>query len=176
MLFRQQQPLPELKGFYRDANAFDRLLASNDRLPVYWLESCNTEEDPSGLITGISVLQPGMIGDEYYMKHGHLHVTSDSDELYVGLLAMVSCCWKAWGETHNLSRSGRATESMIPGYWVHRSVNVGDERFAQLFCFASDAGQDFSIVESAGGMKTLAAAGSGGWTTQPNPDHGGYSA
>ena len=62
----------------------------------------------------------------------------------------------------------------MPGHWVHRSVNVGTERLATLFCYAADAGQDYSIIERAGGMKSLVVADGDGWAVQPNPDHTGY--
>jgi glucose-6-phosphate isomerase len=63
----------------------------------------------------------------------------------------------------------------VPGHWVHRSVNVGDEPFVTLFCYPADAGQDYTLIERAGGMSTLIVASpAGGWTTRPNPDHTGY--
>jgi glucose-6-phosphate isomerase, archaeal len=44
-----------------------------------------------------------------------------------------------------------------------------------MFCYAADAGQDYSLIERAGGMATLVVQdGDGGWTTRPNPDHTGY--
>src|SRR5665647_26049 len=62
-----------------------------------------------------------------------------------------------------------------PVHWVHRSVNVGPERFATVFCYAADAGQDYQIISDAGGMRTLVVKdGAVGWTTRPNPDHTGY--
>jgi glucose-6-phosphate isomerase len=64
----------------------------------------------------------------------------------------------------------------VPGNWVHRSVNVGSERFVTLFCYAADAGQDYSIIERAGGMKSLVVAQGGRWAVAPNPDHRGYRA
>ena len=63
----------------------------------------------------------------------------------------------------------------VPGHWVHRSVNVGDEPFVTLFCYAADVGQNYGLIADAGGMAQLVMAdGIGGWTTRPNPDHVGY--
>jgi glucose-6-phosphate isomerase len=63
----------------------------------------------------------------------------------------------------------------VPGYWVHRSVNVGDDPFVTLFCYAADAGQNYGLIADAGGMAQLVVVdGNGGWTTRPNPDHIGY--
>ena len=63
----------------------------------------------------------------------------------------------------------------VPGHWVHRSVNVGDEPFVTLFCYAADAGQDYSIIEKAGGMKSLIVRDGEGWQQVANPDHRGYN-
>jgi glucose-6-phosphate isomerase len=63
----------------------------------------------------------------------------------------------------------------VPGHWVHRSVNVGEEPFVSLFCYPADAGQDYALIAEAGGMAQLVVTdGDGGWTTRPNPRHVGY--
>jgi glucose-6-phosphate isomerase len=62
----------------------------------------------------------------------------------------------------------------VPGHWVHRSVNVGAERFSTLFCYAADAGQDYGIIERAGGMKSLVVVDGNGYAVRLNPDHRGY--
>jgi glucose-6-phosphate isomerase len=70
-------------------------------------------------------------------------------------------------------RAGEAVH--VPGHWVHRSVNVGDEPFVTLFCYGADAGQDYELIARAGGMSALVVAdGAGAWSTRPNPDHVGY--
>ena len=70
------------------------------------------------------------------------------------------------------SRPARPCTSRI---WVHRSVNVGDDPFVTLFCYAADAGQNYGLIADAGGMAQLVVAeANGGWTTRPNPDHMGY--
>ena len=65
--------------------------------------------------------------------------------------------------------------STCPGNWVHRSVNVGTDRFSTLFCYAADAGQDYAIIERAGGMASLVVADGDGYTVRANPDHRGYT-
>jgi glucose-6-phosphate isomerase len=45
-----------------------------------------------------------------------------------------------------------------------------------LFCYGADAGQDYGIIERAGGMQQLVVATpGGGWETRPNPRHRGYN-
>jgi glucose-6-phosphate isomerase len=171
---RYEKFLPDLDGLYRDAAAYQAQLAADDGRPVYWVETTQTEDGPGGLITGISVLEPGTVGSEYAMTRGHLHAIADRSELYVGLSGQgVMILETVDGATEVVEVSpGKAV--YVPGYWVHRSVNTGTERLVTLFCYAADAGQDYSIIERAGGMKSLVVADEGGWSVQPNPDHRGY--
>jgi glucose-6-phosphate isomerase len=171
---RYEKRLRDLAGLYRNAVAFEEQLQADSGAPVYWVESSQTEDGPGGLITGISVLEPGTVGDEFFMTRGHLHAVSDRSELYVGLSGEgVMVLETVAGESKVVPvRPGQAV--YVPGNWVHRSVNVGTDRFSTLFCYAADAGQDYSIIERAGGMKSLVVADSGHWVVRPNPDHRGY--
>jgi glucose-6-phosphate isomerase len=172
---RYERFLADLDGLYRDSRAYQELLAKDNGEPTYWVESSNTEPGPGGLITGISVLQPGKVGDEYYMTKGHLHAMADRAEMYAcqaghGAMLLETIA----GDSRVIEmRAGDAV--YVPGYWIHRSVNVGSEKFQTLFVYSSDAGQDYGIIERAGGMKQLLVEEDGHWTTRPNPDHGGYS-
>ena len=171
---RYEKFLPDLEGLYRDADAYRERLAVDDGRPVYWVESSRTEDGPGGLITGISVLEPGVVGAEYAMTRGHLHAVADRSELYVGLSGTgVMILETVDGDSQVVPVSpGKAV--YVPGYWVHRSVNVGPERFSTLFCYAADAGQDYSIIEQAGGMRSLVVADGDGWAVRTNPGHRGY--
>jgi glucose-6-phosphate isomerase len=172
---RYEKVFSDLDGLYRDADAYRERLAQDDGRPVYWVETSRTEEGPGGLITGISVLEPGTVGAEYAMTRGHLHAVSDRSELYVGLTGrgvMILDALDGRSEVVDVE-PGRAV--YVPGHWVHRSVNVGAERFSTLFCYAADAGQDYGIIERAGGMKSLVVMDGDGYAVRPNPDHHGYA-
>lgn len=171
---RYEKFVPDLAGLYRDAGAYADRLAADDGAPVYWVETTQTEDGPGGLITGISVLEPGTVGEEYAMTRGHLHAVSDRSELYVGLYGEgVMVLDTVDGQSQVVEvRPGQAV--YVPGHWVHRSVNVGTGRFATLFCYAADAGQDYGIIERAGGMKSLVVVDGDGYSVRTNPDHLGY--
>lgn len=173
---RYEKFLPDLRGLYRDAEAFEVLLAGDDGKPEYWVESSQTEDGPGGLIAGISVLEPGKVGDEYFMTRGHLHAKADRAELYVGMAGHgVMLLDTLDGDSKAIEvRPGEAV--YVPGLWVHRSVNIGSSRFVTMFCYASDSGQNYELIERAGGMKQLVVEEGETWTTRPNPDHGGYRA
>ncbi|MET0695510.1 MAG: glucose-6-phosphate isomerase family protein [Propionibacteriaceae bacterium] len=171
---RYEKFLPDLQGLYRDDAAFQRLLADDDGSPTYWVESSQTEDGPGGLITGMSVLEPGRVGEEFFMTRGHLHAIADRSELYLGLSGHGVMLLETVDGESNVVEVHPGQAVYVPGHWVHRSVNVGTERFVTLFCYAGDAGQDYSIIERAGGMRQLVVAADGGWRAVPNPDHLGY--
>ena len=50
----------------------------------------------------------------------------------------------------------------VPPFWIHRSVNTGAAPLVMSFCYPSDSGQDYSIIERSGGMASrIVADGSG---------------
>lgn len=174
---RYEKHLADLDGLYRDAEAFETALRADSGEPVYWVESSTPEQGRGALTIGLSVLQPGRIGDEFAMTRGHLHAQAEFAELYYGIAGSgVMLLESVAGE----SRAVPITPGVavhVPGGWVHRSVNVGADKLVTLFAYATEAGQDYGIIERAGGMQQLVVTdGDGGWTTRPNPDHGGYVA
>jgi glucose-6-phosphate isomerase len=169
--------LGDLAGVYRDDAAYaaevGRLGA--DHL-VYGVEESRVAEGPGALIIGTSTLLPGKVGEEFALTRGHLHAVADRAELYhclsgTGVLVLETL--DGTSEVYPLT-AGQALH--VPGHWVHRSVNVGDEPLVTLICYSADAGQDYDLISAAGGMATLVVDdGHGGWTTRRNPDHRGYA-
>lgn len=171
-----EKRLGDMAGVYRDDAAYRRALAEHgpDFL-VYRVEEHRNAEGPGALIIGTSTLQPGRYGDEFAVTRGHLHAKADRAELYYCLSGSgVMLLETLDGRSQALPmRPGEAVH--VPGHWVHRSVNVGDEPFVTLFCYGADAGQDYELIRRAGGMRSLVVTDDvGGWSTRPNPDHVGY--
>lgn len=170
--------LGDMAGVYRDADAYAAQVAERGAdTVVYTVQEHRNIEDDGALIIGTSTLLPGRVGDEFAVTRGHLHARPNRAELYhclSGRGVMLLETVDGQSEAVPLS-AGEAVH--VPGHWVHRSVNVGDEPFVTLFCYPADAGQDYELINQAGGMAALVVAdGPQGWTTRPNPDHTGYQA
>lgn len=171
-----EKTVGEMAGVYLDEDAWTRAVFSEgaDNL-VYFVNDHKYQDGPGALIIGTSTVLPGVYGTEFAMTRGHLHAKSDRAEMYyclsgrgVMLLDTVS------GESETIELTpGKAVN--VPGEWVHRSVNVGNEPFVTVFCYSADAGQNYGIIGDAGGMKNLVVHSDDGWTTRPNPRHIGYS-
>jgi glucose-6-phosphate isomerase len=171
-----EKRLGDMAGVYRDDDAYRAVLAENgpDFL-VYRVEEHRNVDGEGALIIGTSTLQPGRYGDEFALTRGHLHAKADRAELYYCLSGTgVMLLETLDGRSEALPlRPGEAVH--VPGHWVHRSVNVGDEPFVTMFCYGADAGQDYALIERAGGMSAVVVTdGADGWSVRPNPDHVGY--
>lgn len=174
---RYEKHLGDMAGVYRDEAAWRAAVAERgaDEL-IYWVDDQRYQEGPGALIVGTSTLLPGRYGDEFAVTRGHLHAVADRAELYHCLSGRgVMLLETLDGRSMAIELTpGRAVN--VPGHWIHRSVNVGDEPFVTLFCYAADAGQDYGVISDAGGMKNLVVADGAGWALAPNPDHTGYAA
>ena len=72
------------------------------------------------------------------------------------------------GETR-IVEVGAQTICYVPPYWIHRSINVGDEDLVMVFAYPSDSGQDYGIIEAANGMRhRVMTDGNGGWRLTEN--------
>lgn len=168
--------LGDLDGVYLDRDAYAATVAEQgaDRL-AYHVDEHRYGSGPGALIVGTSTLLPGRIGDEYAVTRGHLHARPDRAELYHCLSGSGVMLMDTVDGRSSAVPMTPGVAVHVPGHWVHRSVNVGDEPFVTLFCYAADAGQDYGLIADAGGMSLLVVDdGSGSWATRPNPRHTGY--
>jgi glucose-6-phosphate isomerase len=160
----------DLSNLFANHAAFARLVAERGDEVAYAVDERRPARVvPQDLIFGISTLQPGKVGDEFFMTRGHIHVRSDRPEIYF--------CQRGRGVLHMELPSGETkpvamtpgTVVYVPPYWIHRSVNVGDEPLVTFFCYPADSGQDYDIIARAGGMRTLIVADGDGWREADNP-------
>jgi glucose-6-phosphate isomerase len=163
--------IADLRGLYADGAAFEALAAERGGELAYVVHEFRPARvAPQELVFGTSVVQPGQVGGEFFMTRGHLHRQADRPEIY--------WCRRGRGVMHMEAPDG-ATRPVsigpgavvyVPPFWIHRSVNVDAEPLVTMFCYPADAGQDYAIVERAGGMRTLIVEGAGGgWREVENP-------
>ena len=136
---------------------------------AYEVYSNKRTKHPGDLVFGTSIVMLGLIGDEFMMTRGHAHEIVDRAEVYYclagqGVMLMEDEVGRTIAEP---LAPGNAV--YVPGRWVHRSVNTGDQPLVTLFCFASDAGQDYSVIDRSKGMaRQVVTDGAGGWQLREN--------
>lgn len=145
--------LSDLEGLYLDADAWRQQVGEQHDPIVY--QVMEFRQPGSDLFFGTTTMQPGKVGDEYYMTRGHFHEDSSKAEVYTtlsgsGLLLLES-------------RDGRSeTVEMLPGTsafiapdWAHRSINCGSVPLVFTWYCSVSAGHDYGEILERGMRKRV---------------------
>src|SRR5208282_2838722 len=148
-LLSSTKQLRQLRAIFQDQQAWQQLDPETIVYRVWWWEPVPAGT-AGGLCWGVTEIQPGRVGKEYFMTHGHRHLIRNRAEFYgtvagTGKLVMRNSAGHAW------------FEDMTPGSLhyinaevVHRVVNSGDIPLRFSACWPSDAGHDYDIAGSRG--------------------------
>ena len=103
-----------------------------------------------GLFWGVTTIEPGKVGDEYFMTHGHFHADRTRAEYYgtvrgKGMLIRMDENRQTWGE-----EMSPGSLHYIDGRHAHRVANTGDEPLIFWACWPSDAGYDYAAIAERG--------------------------
>ena len=159
----------DLEGLYADAEAFVAILARRGDEVAYEVTDYKPSANAGDMIIGVTRMEPGRVGDEYYMTRGHIHARPNRPEMYYGESGLgVMLLESPAGEVRTVE-IGPRTMCYVPPFWIHRSVNVGIEPLVMTFAYPADSGQDYDIIAKAGGMKSrIVDDGQGGWKAIDN--------
>ena len=168
---RYEKRLRDLSGIYADQTAFAAAVEKDGDRVVYYVHETRPAAAHGDLIFGTTFMEPGRIGDEYYVTRGHIHARANRPETYygesgTGLMLLES----PEGETQILEIASRVMV-YVPLMWIHRSVNTGTEPLVMSFCYPADSGQDYEIIARSGGMARRIVADGAGWTAVDNADY-----
>ena len=135
----------ELAGIFADEAARE---AMDPGTVIYRVESFLPVEagTDGGLFFGTSFLEPGTVGDEYFMTRGHAHIRREAAEFYWGLegrglLMLMDADRAGWAEVVE-----PGSVHYVPGHVAHRLVNTGSSVLAVGACWPADAGHDYDAV------------------------------
>ena len=134
------------------------LFAEGDRAPladstvlytVSWTGTAAAGSEGSQLF-GCTHLQPGTVGDEYFMTHGHFHADPTRGEMYMtvageGILLLMERNGRTRGE-----RMAPGSLCRIQGTEGHRVVNTGDAPLIFWASWPGDAGYDYASIKETG--------------------------
>ena len=144
---------------------------------VYEVTDFKPSTDAGDMIVGVTRMRPGKVGREYFFTRGHIHANANRPEMYYGESGRgVMLLESPDGEIRTVEIAPR-TLCYVPPFWIHRSVNVGDDDLVMTFAYPADSGQDYAIIEEAGGMrKPCRGRRIGGWTLVDNAGYRGRPA
>lgn len=104
------------------------------------------EGTEGGLYFGTSFVEPGFVGDEYFMTKGHFHKKRDRAEYYWGIRGRGILLLMEESRHCRAEQVIPGSLHYIPGRVAHRLVNTGGEVLAVGACWPSDAGYDYESI------------------------------
>ena len=146
----------DMRGYYKDETALQRLVNEHGNPVHYEVFEVPVPEEQGHLMYCISTLQPGLVGQEYFLTKGHYHTVPNTAEIYL--------CLRGEGYMVMKTEEGRfAAEPMqrgpmvyVPPYWAHRSVNTGGTEPLVSFCvYPAEAGHNYGDIAVQGFPKRL---------------------
>lgn len=169
---RYEKRLADLAGIYEDERAFAALVASAGNPVVYEVTEFRPSTESGDLIFGVTRMAPGRVGREFFLTRGHIHARADRPEIYYGQKGCGLMLMESPGGETRVVEIGAQTICYVPPYWIHRSVNVGEEDLVMVFAYPADAGQDYDILARSGGMRHRVVSDDGtGWRLEENQAH-----
>jgi glucose-6-phosphate isomerase len=166
---RIERRLSDMRGMYQDAAATEAVLARGDPL-IYEVYAVDVPEKAGQLLHSLTVLQPGRVGDEYYMTKGHFHVVMDTAEVYLGLEGEGYLLMQTEDGDIQALKMQRGTIAYVPPDWAHRTVNTGQGPFVFFAVWPAHAGHDYGTIEEAG-FRRLVVERDGQPVLIPSPRH-----
>jgi glucose-6-phosphate isomerase, archaeal len=141
--------LGDLKGVFRDEAAFRAL---DPATVVYRVQSYAPVDDgiEGGLFWGTTFLEPGVVGDEYFMTKGHFHARRNRAEYYVTVSGRGALVLMSEDRCTRFEEMTPGSVHYIPGFTAHRVANTGADTLSFTACWPSDAGHDYDTVAKAG--------------------------
>jgi glucose-6-phosphate isomerase, archaeal len=163
----QERRLSDLRGLFLDLEA-EAALVAHDPLVYRVYDAADLPKQDGHLLFSTTVIEPGRVGDEYFMTKGHFHARADRAELYYGLSGQGMLLLQTpEGRVESLPMVA-GTAAYVPPYWGHRTVNTGDAPFVFLACYPADAGYDYGTI-ARDGFAGIVVAGADGPRVVPNP-------
>jgi glucose-6-phosphate isomerase, archaeal len=144
-----ERKLGQLTGIFRDQRAWKQL---DPETIVYrvWVWEPVPSGTEGGLFWGITEIQPGRVGEEYFMTRGHWHAIRNRAEFYgtvtgTGKLILMNQTGRTWFEDMT-----PGSLHYVAGEVAHRLVNTGDFPLRVIACWPSDAGHDYELAGGRG--------------------------
>jgi len=139
----------DLAESFSDAAAVQIAVASDNPL-VYEIRHSQFVTRNTDMALGVSTIQPGRVGAEYYLTRGHVHERSDQAEIYhcvrgSGLLLMDDLAGDFLAEPFE---AGIIVH--IPPQYAHRVVNTGSDLLIFVSAFHVAAGHMYAPVKEKG--------------------------
>lgn len=144
-----RRTLAGLAGYFLDEAA--RAAMDQQRLAYRVLAyEPQPEGVPGAVCCATTFLEPGVVGDEYFLTRGHFHHEADRPELEVtiageGALILMREDRTTWAEPMSAG-----TVHHVPPRTAHRVANTGSRPLVFVSYWASETGHDYRTIQAHG--------------------------
>ena len=145
----------DMSGYYADEAALQKLIADYNDPLHYEVQEIPVPEEYGHLMYCISKLQPGKVGDEFFMTKGHYHTIPHTAEIYLCLRGEGYMAMKTSDGRWVAEEMKRGRMVYVPPYWAHRSINTGDEPLTSFCVYPGDAGHNYGDIATEGFPKRI---------------------
>jgi glucose-6-phosphate isomerase, archaeal len=137
--------IEDMKGAYRDEESRGLL---DQNTVVYRVEAFYPvdEGNEGGLFWGTTFLNPGVVGDEYFMTKGHHHAKRSRGEFYLTVGGNGALILMDEGRKTIFEPMSAGTLHYVSAHTAHRIANTGGSLLTVLACWPSDAGHDYDVI------------------------------
>jgi len=142
-----EKKLGQLTGIFRDKQALQQMDPDTIVYRVWWWEPVTVGTE-GGLLWGLTEIQAGRVGDEYYMTHGHRHAIANRAEFYGASVGTGMLVLRDEAGNSRAEEMKPGSLHYIPGGAAHRVVNTGDTPLRFVACWPADAGYDYDLSGS----------------------------
>ena len=150
--------LGALQGVYRDEGAWAAI--DQDRV-IYRVQAY--EPQPEGVEGAVCLattfLEPGKVGDEYFMTRGHFHANQDRPELEVTISGEGALILMTGDRPTRIEPMRPGSVHHVPPGTAHRVANTGSEQLVFVSYWASETGHDYETIRRQGFSARLREVG-----------------
>ncbi|AHG19603.1 glucose-6-phosphate isomerase [Chania multitudinisentens RB-25] len=150
--------LGSLAGIFADHHSWQAMPAE---FAVYSVEMLPFALQEGELLVGTTHLQPGKVGNEFFMTRGHFHQRREQAEFYFGLRGSGLLLLQHQGGDCTLEQVFTGSVHHIPPFTAHRLINTGDHILSALAVWSAIAGHDYSALQPQGFKLRIFADGAG---------------
>lgn len=143
---RKTTYLKDLSGVFKDENLRVKM---SQELVIYDVDFYQPVEPGTqgGLFFGVTRIQPGQVGEEYFMTRGHFHAIVDRGEFYCGINGTGMLILMDRNRKVRSEEMKPGSLHYIPADTAHRVANTGNDVLSFGACWPADAGYDYEEIK-----------------------------
>jgi glucose-6-phosphate isomerase len=141
--------IKDLAGVFRDEAA--RALLDQDAV-IYRVQAWEPQPEgtPGAVCLATTFLEPGKVGDEYFLTRGHFHANQDCPELEVVIAGQGALVLMDRDRNTRIEEMRPGSVHNVPPGTAHRVANTGAETLVFVSYWASETGHDYQTIRENG--------------------------